>query len=361
MRALLVAVFAAAALATTALAAHAQGEIYVVRPGDTVSQLAARWGMSVEAVARANNLTNPNLILVGQRLVIPSGDGAVSPAAPAEPTPLPARDPSLPAPFATVRLTPSQPAQGQTVKLAIGLAEPARLAGTFDSETLRFAGDGQGGQWALLAAGPLATLGQHTVVITATTGSGAVTSLRLPLVVRDGRYPVEDFYLGPKTSQLLAPELVEGEAARLEAMFKTGEPLPLWAGTFMPPDGGSITADFGERRRYNGSDKLSYHEGIDYGLATGTPVRAAAHGVVALAEPLTVRGNAVFIDHGMGVYTGYFHMSELLVSAGEAVRPGQVIGRVGSTGLSTGPHLHWEIRLHGINVSPWEWAEGGFP
>ncbi len=360
MRPVLAALLVAAGLYATAVAAHAQGEGYVVRPGDSVSQLAARWGTSVEAIARANNLANPNLILVGQRLIVPSVDGGASPAASAEPTPLPTRNPTLPAPFASVRLSPQQPMQGQTVKLEVDLIEPARLTGRFQTETLRFAGDGQGGQWALVAVGPLAALGQQTVYVTATTASGMVTPLRLPLVVRDGHYPVEDFYLDAQTSQLLAPELVEGEAQRLEAMFKTGESLPLWMGPFVAPADGPITANFGARRRYNGG-AARYHEGIDYGLATGTLVRAAAHGVVALAEPLAVRGNTVFIDHGMGVYSGYFHMSELLVAPGQRVEPGQVIGRVGSTGLSTGPHLHWEIRLHGINVSPWEWAEREFP
>ena len=361
MRVLLAVWLMVAALCSTMVVAQAQGETDVVRPGDTVSQLAARWGTTVEAIARANNLANPNVVLVGQRLVIPSAETAASAAASAEPTPTPTRDPALPAPFASVRLTPPQPIQGQTVKLEVDLVEPARLTGSFHTETLRFAGDGQGGQWALVAVGPLAVLGQQTVYLTATTASGVVSSLRLPLAVRDGQYPVYNFELDPTTSQLLAPELVEGEAARLEAMFRTGEPRPLWTGTFVPPADGPITANFGERRRYNNADKLSYHEGIDYGLDAGAPVRAVAHGVVALAEPLTVRGNTVFIDHGMGVYTGYFHMSELLVTPGQTVEPGQVIGRAGSTGLSTGPHLHWEIRLHGINVSPSEWAEREFP
>ncbi|MCW5881321.1 MAG: LysM peptidoglycan-binding domain-containing M23 family metallopeptidase [Anaerolineae bacterium] len=361
MRTWLAVLLAAVGLCATAAAAHAQGDVYVVRPGENVSQLAARWGTSVEAIARANGLANPNLVLVGQRLIVPSGDGGALAAASTVPPPaLPHRDLALPAPFASVRLSPQQPRQGQTVKIEVDLVEPARLTGRFQTETLRFAGDGQGGQWALVAIGPLAVLGQQTVYLTATTASGGTTLLRLPLIVRDGHYPVEDFYLDAETSRLLAPELIEGEAQRLEAIFKTGESLPLWMGPFIAPADGPITANFGERRRYNGGD-ARYHEGIDYDLATGTPVRAAAHGIVALAEPLTVRGNTVFIDHGMGVYSGYFHMSELLVSPGEAVKPGQVIGRVGSTGLSTGPHLHWEIRLHGINVSPWEWAEGGFP
>ena len=105
----------------------------------------------------------------------------------------------------------------------------------------------------------------------------------------------------------------------------------------------------------------NYHEGLDYSAAMGTPIRAAAHGVVTLAEPLDVRGNAVYINHGMGVFSGYFHMSQILVTVGQEVKQGQVIGRVGTTGMSTGPHLHFEIRLNGYNVSPLEWLQESFP
>jgi murein DD-endopeptidase MepM/ murein hydrolase activator NlpD len=74
-----------------------------------------------------------------------------------------------------------------------------------------------------------------------------------------------------------------------------------------------------------------------------------------------IRGNATYIDHGWGVYTGYLHQSEVYVSEGEMVEPGQLIGQVGNTGRSTGPHLHWEIWVGEIPVDPIEWVETGFP
>jgi murein DD-endopeptidase MepM/ murein hydrolase activator NlpD len=90
-------------------------------------------------------------------------------------------------------------------------------------------------------------------------------------------------------------------------------------------------------------------------------VYAPADGIVALAEPLTVRGNAIFIDHGWGVYSGLYHLSKIEVKVGQFVKQGQIIARVGNTGLSTGPHLHWDVRVRGLNVDPLQWTRRIFP
>jgi murein DD-endopeptidase MepM/ murein hydrolase activator NlpD len=84
-------------------------------------------------------------------------------------------------------------------------------------------------------------------------------------------------------------------------------------------------------------------------------------GVVILAENLPVRGNATIIDHGWGVITGYWHQSEIYVAVGDVVAPGQTIGVVGSTGRSTGPHLHWEMWVGGVQVDPMQWVQQSFP
>jgi murein DD-endopeptidase MepM/ murein hydrolase activator NlpD len=99
-----------------------------------------------------------------------------------------------------------------------------------------------------------------------------------------------------------------------------------------------------------------HHSGVDIGVDAGTPVGAAAPGVVAFAGPLAVRGNFVAVDHGLGVYTGYAHLSQIIAPVGTRVATGDVIGRVGTTGLSTGPHLHWEVAVHTINVDAMRWT-----
>ena len=118
-----------------------------------------------------------------------------------------------------------------------------------------------------------------------------------------------------------------------------------------------FSSPFGSRRTYGSAAGLTAHAGEDYAVPSGTPVLAPASGLVVLAEPLFVRGNAVVLDHGHGVFTGYWHLETLSVKAGERVSAGQMIGAVGSTGLSTGPHLHWELRVAGVAVDPLQWVE----
>lgn len=115
------------------------------------------------------------------------------------------------------------------------------------------------------------------------------------------------------------------------------------------------TSPYGSRRTYGNDPTVSAHAGEDYSAPAGTPVYAPAAGQVVMAETLFVRGNAVVLDHGNGVFTGYWHLSALDVEPGASVAPGQLLGKVGSTGLSTGAHLHWELRIAGMAVDPLQW------
>ncbi len=108
----------------------------------------------------------------------------------------------------------------------------------------------------------------------------------------------------------------------------------------------TVTAPFGQERLFNG-ELQSRHTGLDLRGAVGEPVRAAARGRVVIARDLYFSGNGVYLDHGRGVYTGYFHLSRILVEEGEIVEPGQVVGEAGATGRVTGPHLHWSLWVAG--------------
>ncbi len=123
--------------------------------------------------------------------------------------------------------------------------------------------------------------------------------------------------------------------------------LPLAPPLDPMPEGGR----FGDRRFFNGQPR-SPHTGSDFHAEAGTPVHAAADGVVALASNLFFSGNSVFLDHGDGLITMYFHLSEMEVEEGQRVERGQVIGKVGSTGRATGPHLHFGVRWHGERIDP---------
>jgi murein DD-endopeptidase MepM/ murein hydrolase activator NlpD len=99
---------------------------------------------------------------------------------------------------------------------------------------------------------------------------------------------------------------------------------------------------------------------VDYGVCANLNIYAPAPGVVVFAGPLTVRGNATIIDHGWGVYSGFYHQSEIKVKVGDKVEAGQLIGLIGGTGRVTGPHLHWDVFVNGIQVQPLDWLEKAF-
>lgn len=122
-----------------------------------------------------------------------------------------------------------------------------------------------------------------------------------------------------------------------------------------PTESQRYTAYCGDRRTYvytNGKSSTSLHYGNDYGVPTGTEVKACAGGKVVMAESRISTGWSVVIEHLPGLYSLYYHMSELSVKEGDMVNQGQLIGKSGATGLATGPHLHWEVRLNGSAVRP---------
>jgi len=152
-----------------------------------------------------------------------------------------------------------------------------------------------------------------------------------------------------------APPEVEERVARerkiLTEVYRSVLPSWLGSGDFMAPLPDKPTLNFGEHRLYN-SVPRSRHTGIDISAADGAPIRASNSGKVALAMDLYYSGLTVILDHGLGVFSVYCHCSRLDVRPGQSVRRGEVVAAVGSTGRSTGPHLHWSVRLGGARVDP---------
>ena len=132
----------------------------------------------------------------------------------------------------------------------------------------------------------------------------------------------------------------------------------LWDGQFIQPVEGPITSSFGLYRYINGSTTASRHQGIDIAVAEGTPVPASNRGQVVFADFVIMTGNTVVIEHGAGLKTIYMHLSEIDCEEGDMVEQGDIIGLVGSTGYSTGPHLHFEVRIGDQSVSPWPLIDG---
>lgn len=379
--------------------------VHVVVAGDTLSALAQRYGVTVEALAAANRLTDPNRIVVGQRLLIPTGENTrtitaatatityvlqpgdtlpalarrwqVSPAdilrangvtraselltEPEIVIPLPARS-ALPAPFVLVEATEAI-VQGQTGVVFVTL-DTARSApeGRFGDVPLRFVPERRtpAGQrfWALLPTTAITRPGEYGLTVWSSDAQVVRT-----VTVLSGPYETQHIVLPPGKGDLLAPDRTRPELERLLGIWSTISPTPQWRGRFRFPiaDGFRQTSPYGTRRSYNGGPVSSFHAGTDWGAPEGTPVWAPAHGTVVLAEMLDVRGGAVIIDHGLGVTSNFWHLSRIDVQPGDRVAPGDVIGLVGTTGLSTAAHLHWELRVGTLAVDPLQWTETYFP
>ncbi|MCH7484061.1 MAG: M23 family metallopeptidase [Chloroflexi bacterium] len=179
------------------------------------------------------------------------------------------------------------------------------------------------------------------------------------LEVSAGGFAFESITLPPDSSDLLTDTArIEEERQRVASILAGFTPERYWSGAWITPAAGVVSDEFGTQRSINGGAYFP-HTGLDIANDEGTPIYAAASGVVALAEELFLYGNAVILDHGAGVFSGYNHMTSLAVSAGDFVNQGDLIGYMGATGLVTGPHLHWEAVVHGVRVDPSLWTQGG--
>ncbi len=146
---------------------------------------------------------------------------------------------------------------------------------------------------------------------------------------------------------------IRREKKRISRFWSISDTPRRWKAPFVAPVPGGVTSPFGRRRVINGSPR-SPHSGVDLRAAEGTVIRATNHGKVVLVDEFYFNGKSVVLDHGAGLYSMYFHLSDYGIEEGAAVRKGDVIGRVGMTGRVSGPHLHWGARLNGARVDPFE-------
>lgn len=178
---------------------------------------------------------------------------------------------------------------------------------------------------------------------------------RFVVEVLDASFPVQNLTLPKTMVDLDAATLkrVRKEAKHLRALFAQTETPRAWTGDFIAPLEGRISGAFGRRRIINGQKK-NPHTGEDISAPQGAKVQASNRGIVRLATDQFFSGKSILLDHGLGLFTMYFHLSEMRVKEGDTVDRGAVIGLVGSTGRATGPHLHWGARLNNARVDPYE-------
>jgi murein DD-endopeptidase MepM/ murein hydrolase activator NlpD len=196
--------------------------------------------------------------------------------------------------------------------------------------------------------------GKYEFAITAETQSGETIACTANVLVKTGHFAVESLQVAKQFVEPDPEQLKRGqeEQKRLREIFATVTPERLWQGSFrIPLDGVTSGKNFGKRRILNGQAG-SPHGGLDLPGVTGTPVYAAQSGRIVLAEELFFPGNTVIVDHGLGIYTFYGHLSEISVKVGDEVGPGALLGKVGATGRVTGPHLHWALSVNRARVDP---------
>jgi murein DD-endopeptidase MepM/ murein hydrolase activator NlpD len=275
-------------------------------------------------------------------------------------------------------LSPRQPSGGTLAKVTIDRAATktdaiASVTGTMAGEPLHFLEAG-GGKYQALGAIPVDVSDSVVASAVVTRASGRADTMRLvlryphrpaPQLQARGRTPgarrlrVDSRFTRPMDAETEARVEHENELAR-EVGRKAQDTPQLWTLPFLRPRPAKVTSKFGSGRVFNGRVSSS-HLGIDYRGLTGEPIFAANRGVVALVAEFFLAGNVVYIDHGDGVITGYFHMSQPEVAVGDTVERGQEIGRVGATGRVTGPHLHWSARFGSLTIDPGDLLSLGPP
>jgi murein DD-endopeptidase MepM/ murein hydrolase activator NlpD len=196
--------------------------------------------------------------------------------------------------------------------------------------------------------------GKHPADALFTMEDGSVEKREAVVEVEPKKYPTTELKVDDKYVELSKSDLARAlkEAKEIEAIHAKITSEPLWDKPFSVPISGETKGtNFGHRRVFNGQPRAP-HAGADLHAGLGTPVHAANRGRVVLAKDLFFTGNTVIIDHGLGVYSLYAHLSRIDVKVGQMVSNSELLGLSGATGRVTGPHLHWGMMVQGARVDP---------
>ncbi len=276
----------------------------------------------------------------------------------------------LPAVFKDAKASPLPLKQGGTTVIRVQVPEGVTVSGMLVDHALHFFPDGEsapqgdGSQVALQGVHALLEPGPYPLRLEATLPDGSKQSFEQMVLVTTGNYQREDLYVESST---IDPAVTEPENEQILGLTANANPEKFWNGVFgspaVYPD--CFTSRYGTRRTYYGVNTnveiQGFHTGLDFCGGEGLQITSPAPGIVVFAGPLAVRGNATVIDHGWGVYSGFWHQSQIDVQVGERVEGGQVIGLVGGTGRVTGAHLHWEVWVNGVQVNPLDWLQQAYP
>ncbi|MBL8165344.1 MAG: M23 family metallopeptidase [Anaerolineae bacterium] len=267
----------------------------------------------------------------------------------ASPTPIPRPLPlnTLTAERATLEFFFTELEQGQTGLLHVSGAGMAGARARFVNNLIDFF-PMPDGFYGLLAVNMEQSPRTYDLDIFVWYDDGTRQTINTQFEVITGGFIKQDVTLAPDKAYLIDPEVERDELARLESVFSTITLERLWdsEGFQLPIPGGELTSPFGAFRTFNQSFQTR-HTGWDIRATLGQPIMASAKGTVAFAGFMEIRGNLVVIDHGYGVFTTYAHLGQVHVTRGQSVNEGQVLGTVGNTGRTSGPHFHWEVAVNG--------------
>jgi len=304
--------------------------------------LAVRSNRRISELALLNAMENPYAFAPGKNIFTPEFT----------------RGRTLTDPWQYIRVEPESFMPGRTYSVAVSVAVPGTVSGTFLDKVLLFVDEGDYSV-ALIAVDRFQTSGLFPLRVVHTDESGKESVHERLILVVDGNYPQEGIFISEEVLSVLRDDQsVSEEVVYLATIMSGFSEERRWdsGSLWMMPAPGIMSSGFGTSRVYNQGDLTSWHPGSDLAAPVGTPIYAPAGGVVVDTANLEVRGLATVISHGRGVYTGYWHQANILVEPGDVVEPGQQIGAIGNTGLSTAAHVHWEMRVNGTLVEPLQWV-----
>jgi len=378
-----------------------------VRYGETLRSLSRRYGLSESALAQLNRFVSPAELYAGAMLIVPmtvnqnlalagranlaSGRSLLELAIvrnedpwslaldnnlPGTWTVLPgdvlrvAGDSQTDAPnglpdaITKVEVDPLLMIQGGTAVIKVYAAPGITMRGSLADRTLNFFPQ-EYGYVALQGIHALTPPGLYPLTLTGELSGpgGEHFSFSQDVLIQDANFVYDpSLEVDPVT---IDPSVTNPEMGLWESLGTPVTPEKMWDGLLASPVPAELTncrtSFFGTRRSYNGSAYDFFHGGLDFCGQVGTELYAVAAGKVVYTGLLTVRGMVTVIDHGWGVYTAYNHQSEIFVKPGDLVQSGQLIGLGGATGRTTGPHLHWEVWVGGVQVNPVDWLARAYP
>jgi len=262
--------------------------------------------------------------------------------------------------ISNIKVDPLPLVQGKTTTVVVETTQPSSLKGTLAGQELHFFELEAGRYVAFVGISAIHETGLSEIWLETRTTEGEKSEIQQMIYLAPGQF-VNESVVGVQPSTI-DPDVIMQEDQALSKLL-TITPVRHWTSTFeWPVDEPCPASRFGNRRSYNSGQYFYYHTGLDFTVcAQNLNIYASAPGTVIFAGPLEIKGLFTVIDHGWGIYTGYAHQAEQFVGVGDRVEARQLIGTIGNTGRSVGPHLHWEVWVNGIQVDPLDWVNRMYP